>query len=111
MDLAKLKVELRHAANTGFADIDAMKRALPAIEYLEAHATLLQKQLTDEHASKKEWQQRASDLEAKIAELEKLRAAKRPTDEKILNLAAEHHLPVRFPHEILAFARNLLQGR
>ena len=29
------------------------------------------------------------------------------TDEQILALAADHHLPVRFPHEILAFAKAL----
>lgn len=31
------------------------------------------------------------------------------TDKDILALAADHHLPVRFPHELLAFARALLE--
>lgn len=30
------------------------------------------------------------------------------TDERILTLAADHHLPVRFPHETVAFGRALL---
>jgi len=30
------------------------------------------------------------------------------TDEAILALAADHKLPVRFPHEVVAFARELM---
>lgn len=30
------------------------------------------------------------------------------TDEQIITLAADHHMPVRFPHEVIAFARALL---
>lgn len=74
LDLEALKAELRTRGSEPddvMGDADCFQAALSAIELLESHAAVLQEQRDDEHSGKKKWQQRARDMQAKVAELEK----------------------------------------